>query len=67
MAVVVRVGIDVWPLEADDVHLARGGCCTWFLALEAWDLRHLASCRRRDVSDGTTFDRGVAAALRTRR
>ena len=64
MALVVRAGIDVWPLEADDVHLARR-LRTRFPALAARDLCHLASCRRRGVSDIRTFDRAFAAALRT--
>ena len=66
MALVERAGIDVWPLEADDVHLAWR-LRTRFHALAARDLCHLASCRRRGVSDIRTFDRAFAAALRARR
>ena len=66
MALVARAGIEVWPLESDDVHLA------WrlraqFPTLAARDLCHLASCRRRGVTDIKTFDRAFAAAIRTRR
>ena len=66
MALVARAGIDVWPLESDDVHLA------WrlrrqFPTLAARDLCHLASCRRRGVTEIKTFDRAFAAAVSTRR
>jgi predicted nucleic acid-binding protein len=66
MTLVVRARIEVWPLESDDV------CLAWrlrarFPMLSARDLCHLASCRRRGVTDIETFDRAFAAALRTRR
>ena len=66
MALVARARIEVWPLESDDVHLA------WrlrprFPMLSARDLCHLASCRRRSVTDIKTFDRAFAAAIRPRR
>ena len=66
MVVIARAGIEVWPLESDDVHLA------WRLrtrlpTLSARDLCHLASCRRRGVTDIKTFDRAFAAALSRRR
>ena len=66
MAVVVRAGMEVWPLESDDVHLAWR-LRTQFPTLSARDLCHLASCRRRGVTDIRTFDRAFAAAMRTRR
>lgn len=52
----------VWPVEAEDVRLAR------MLAdrqpgLGARDLIHLACCRRRNVSAIQTFDRTLAAAF----
>ena len=64
MSVVSRYGIEVWPLERDDVTLA------WQLRVEhpslsARDLCHLASCRRRDVSDMMTFDQALRAAFGT--
>lgn len=62
MALVTRADIDVWPLESDDVHLAWR-LRTQFPALAARDLCHLASCRRRGVTDVKTFDRAFAAAL----
>ena len=62
MAVISRYGIEVWPLERDDVMLA------WQLRAEhphlsARGLCHLASCRRRDVSDMMTFDQSLRVAL----
>lgn len=66
MALVERAGIDVWPLESDDVYLAWR-LRTQFPMLSARDLCHLASCRRRAVTDIKTFDRAFAAAIRTRR
>ncbi len=62
MAVISRYGIEVWPLERDDVMLA------WQLRAEhphlsARDHCHLASCRRRDVSDMMTFDQSLRAAF----
>ena len=66
MALIARAGIDVWPLESDDVFLA------WrlrsrFPALTARDLCHLASCRRRGVTDIKTFDRAFGSAVRALR
>ena len=63
MALIARARIDAWPLESDDVHLA------WrlrsrFPALTARDLCHLASCRRRGVTDIKTFDRAFGSAVR---
>jgi len=52
----------VWPVEVEDVHLAR------VLAkrhphLNARDLLHLASCKRRGATDLKTFDQALAAAF----
>lgn len=66
LALIARARIDVWPLEADDVHLASR-LRTRFPALAARDLCHLASCRRRGVTDVKTFDRALAAAMRAPR
>ena len=63
MTLVARAGIVVWPLEGDDVLLAWR-LRTQFPALAARDLCHLASCRRRGVTDVKTFDRAFAAAIR---
>lgn len=66
MKLVASASIEVWSLERDDVMLA------WQLRedhpyLSARDLCHLASCRRRGVSEAMTFDeslRGAFAAIR---
>ena len=50
LALIARAGIHVWPLESDDVRLARR-LRARFPALTARDLCHLASCRRRGVTD----------------
>ena len=64
IALITKAGIEVWPLEGEDVHMA------WrlrsrFPALAARDLCHLASCRRRGVTDIKTFDRAFGAAVRS--
>ena len=62
LALVAGSGIEVWPLESEDVHLARR-LHTRFPALSARDLCHLASCQRRGVTDIKTFDRAFATAV----
>lgn len=52
----------IWPIEPDDVELARS-LADRFPALGARDLLHLASCRRRDVASVRTFDRALASAF----
>jgi hypothetical protein len=52
----------VWPVEAEDVRLARTLADTES-GLGARDLLHLACCRRRGVVDVKTFDRPLAAAF----
>jgi hypothetical protein len=52
----------VWPVEAEDVRLARALADTES-GLGARDLLHLACCRRRGVADVKTFDRPLAAAF----
>ncbi len=61
MSLVARSGVNVWPLEEADVTLARQ-LHEQHAALGARDLCHLASCRRRGVSEIMTFDRTLAAA-----
>jgi predicted nucleic acid-binding protein len=53
---------DVWPVEADDVRFARA-LVVRHAGLGARDLLHLACCKRREVGDIKTFDRGLAAAF----
>ncbi|MFO7586812.1 MAG: type II toxin-antitoxin system VapC family toxin [Gemmatimonadota bacterium] len=52
----------VWPVEAEDVELARL-LVERHPALGARDLLHVACCTRRGVTRVRTFDRGLAAAL----
>lgn len=52
----------IWPVEAEDVRLARV-LVGEYPALRARDLVHLACCRRRDVARIETYDRGLSAAL----
>lgn len=52
----------VWPVEAEDVALARL-LVERHPALGARDLLHVACCTRRGVTRVRTFDRGLAAAL----
>jgi predicted nucleic acid-binding protein len=60
---VTKTVIDVWPLEPADVQLARQ-LHDQFPDLGARDLCHLASCRRRGVTELKTFDRGLAIVAR---
>lgn len=55
----------VWPLEADDVLLARG-LVDRHPALTARDLLHLATCMRHGARELWTYDRGLAAAWERR-
>lgn len=60
MALVVRAGVEVWPLEEADVTLARQ-LHEKYPTLGARDLCHLASCRRRGVREIMTFDQALGA------
>jgi len=64
MTLVARADVEVWPLEEADVRLARQFHES-HPALGARDLCHLASCRRRSVSQIMTFDRTLGAATLT--
>ena len=61
VALMVKAGVEVWPLEAADVTLARQ-LHEKYPTLGARDLCHLASCRRRGVSEIMTFDQALGAA-----
>jgi predicted nucleic acid-binding protein len=63
MALVARSRVQVWPLEEEDVTLARQ-LHEQYPMLGARDLCHLASCRRRGVSEVMTFDRTLRAVTR---
>jgi len=52
----------VWPVEVEDVDLARL-LVDRHPGLGARDLLHVACCSRRNVTRIRTFDRGLAAAL----
>lgn len=54
--------IEVWPLEADDVVLARQ-LHDRYPFISARDLCHLASCRRRGVREIKTFDEALRAVV----
>ena len=60
LGLMASAGVEVWPLEEADVALARQ-LHEQFPALQARDLCHLASCRRRGVREIKTFDRTFAA------
>ena len=60
LALVASAAVEVWPLEEEDVALARQ-LHEQYPALQARDLCHLASCRRRGVREVKTFDQTFAA------
>lgn len=53
---------DVWPIEREDIRLARN-LAERFPGLGARDLLHLACCRRRNVREIKTFDRALSTAF----
>ena len=61
MSLISKAGIEVWPLESEDVFLA----CRLheqFPMLGVRDLCHLASCQRRGINRIKTFDQALASA-----
>ena len=60
LGLIASAGVEVWPLEEADVALARQ-LHDLYPALQARDLCHLASCRRRGVREIKTFDQTFAA------
>ena len=60
MSLVSMFRVEVWPLEEDDVALARQ-FHERYPDLGARDLCHLASCQRRGVSQFKTFDQRLSA------
>ncbi len=66
LRIVERTGMDVWPLERDDVILGIE-LAARRPALGARDLCHLASCQRRGVTRIQTFDRALKAAAESLR
>ena len=65
MALVLRSRVEVWPLQEEDVTLARQ-LHEQYPSLSPRDLCHLASCRRRGVSEVKTFDQALRAAAGAR-
>ena len=61
MELMSGAGVEVWPLEAMDVLLARR-LHERHPELQARDLCYLASCQRRGVVEIMTFDTNLAAA-----
>ena len=66
LALVEGFGVQVWPLEEDDVSLARQ-LHKSYPALAPRDLCHLASCRRRGIREIKTFDKAFDAVASTLR
>ena len=62
LALVTELGMEVWPLESEDVLLARQ-LHVLHPGLSVRDLCHLASCRRRGVRDIKTFDQAFGAVV----
>jgi len=60
MMLIRRLGMELWPLETGDVSSAAE-LRAQFPGLDARDLCHLASCRRRGVTRIKTFDRALAS------
>ena len=60
LSLISRARVEVWPLEHEDVTLARQ-LHERYPALGARDLCHLASCRRRGVRGVRTFDQALGA------
>ena len=60
LSLIERTRTEVWPLELEDVTLARQ-LQEQLPALTARDLCHLACCRRRGVREIKTFDRALGA------
>ena len=58
MDLVDKAAAEVWPLEREDVELARQMYAR-YPTLSARDLCHLASCRRRGISQVKTFDQAL--------
>ena len=62
LSLITRSRVEVWPLEQEDVGLARL-LHEQYPILQARDLCHLASCRRRGVTNIKTFDRAFLAVV----
>lgn len=63
VALIARFEVIVWPLEREDVLLARQ-LHEQHPDLSARDLCHLASCQRRGIVEMMTFDQSLASVMR---
>ncbi len=61
MELIERSVLEIWPLEPDDARVARQ-LHDQIPELSARDLCYLACCRRRNVAQVKTFDRGLEVA-----
>ena len=52
----------VWPVEAEDVHMARS-LADRHPGLGARDLLHVACCKRRGITAVKSYDRALAAVF----
>ena len=62
LALIAGASVQVWPWQEADVTLARR-LHEQYPALQARDLCHLASCRRRGVRAIKTFDDALRAVV----
>ena len=62
ISLVSKAGVEVWPLEGADVSLARR-LHEQYPTLQARDLCHLASCRRRGGREIKTYDQVLATVF----
>ena len=62
LGLIARAAVEVWPLEEADVTLARR-LHEQYPTLQARDLCHLASCRRRGVREIKTFDHALGGVV----
>lgn len=62
---ITDLGIEVWPLDDEDVYLAHQ-LHERFPTLQARDLCHWASCQRRGIDDVKTFDSGFNSILKSK-
>ncbi|MFI5308114.1 MAG: type II toxin-antitoxin system VapC family toxin [Polyangiales bacterium] len=53
---------EVWPVEGDDVRLARA-LADIHSGLGARDLLYIACCKRREVTEIKTYDRALGAVM----
>jgi predicted nucleic acid-binding protein len=60
LALISSAGVEVWPFEEADAAMVRD-LHERYPTLQARDLCHLASCRRRGVKEIKTFDETLAA------